>query len=132
MAPIFRPCSWAKATRSGSRAIDPSSFMISQITPGRVEAGHAGDVDGRLGVAGADQHAAVLGHQREDVARRDDVVHALGRVDGDGDGVGPVVGGDAGGDALAGLDGDGEGGAVAGLVVAGHRRQAQLRARARR
>jgi hypothetical protein len=33
MVPIFRPCSWAKATRSGSRAIDPSSFMISQITP---------------------------------------------------------------------------------------------------
>ena len=28
---------WAKATRSGSRAMVPSSFMISQITPGRVE-----------------------------------------------------------------------------------------------
>ncbi len=27
------PCSWEKATRSGSRAMVPSSFMISQITP---------------------------------------------------------------------------------------------------
>ena len=33
MVPILRPCRWAKATRSGSRAIVPSSFMISQITP---------------------------------------------------------------------------------------------------
>ena len=33
MVPIFSPCRWAKATRSGSRLIVPSSFMISQITP---------------------------------------------------------------------------------------------------
>ena len=33
MVPIFSPWRWAKATRSGSRAIVPSSFMISQITP---------------------------------------------------------------------------------------------------
>ncbi len=32
MVPIFRPCSRAKRSRSGSRAIVPSSFMISQIT----------------------------------------------------------------------------------------------------
>ena len=32
IAPIFSPCSWAKATRSGIRAIVPSSFMTSQIT----------------------------------------------------------------------------------------------------
>ena len=44
----------------------------------------------------------------------------------DGHGVGPVVGGNAGGHPLARLDGDGERGAVARLVVAGHRRQAQL------
>ena len=46
----------------------PSSFMISQITPGRVEAGEPGEVDRRLGLAGALEHAAVLGPQREDVA----------------------------------------------------------------
>ena len=36
MVPIFSPCSWAKATRSGIRAISPSSLMISQITPAGV------------------------------------------------------------------------------------------------
>ena len=33
MVPTLSPCRWAKATRSGSRAMVPSSFMISQITP---------------------------------------------------------------------------------------------------
>ena len=33
MVPILRPCSAAKPIRSGSRAMLPSSFMISQITP---------------------------------------------------------------------------------------------------
>ena len=33
MVPIFSPCFWAKATRSGSRAMLPSSRMISQMTP---------------------------------------------------------------------------------------------------
>ncbi len=47
-------------------------------------------------------------------------------VDGGGDGAGAVVGGDAGGDALARFDGDGEGGAVARLVLARHVLQAQL------
>ena len=31
--PIFRPWRWAKATRSGRRAIVPSSFITSQMTP---------------------------------------------------------------------------------------------------
>ena len=38
---------------------------IEQIT---VEAGEAGDVDRRLGVASADQNAAGPGDEREDVA----------------------------------------------------------------
>ena len=45
--------------------------MISQITPGRDQAGEAGEVDARLGLAGALEHAAVLGLQREDVAGLD-------------------------------------------------------------
>ncbi len=32
MVPIFRPCSRANSTRSGRRAMVPSSFMISQMT----------------------------------------------------------------------------------------------------
>ena len=39
---------------------------------GRGQAGEAGEVDSRLGVAGALEHAAVFGLQREDVARLDD------------------------------------------------------------
>ena len=58
---------------------------------GGIEPGKPRDIDGRLGMAGADQHAAVLGDQREDVARRHDVAVVLGRIDGDGDGVGAVV-----------------------------------------
>ena len=54
----------------------PSSFMISQITPDGVEPGEAGDVDRRLGMAGAHQRAALARHQREDVAGGDDVVAA--------------------------------------------------------
>ena len=56
------------------RAIVPSSFMISQITPDGLSPASRDDVDRRLGMAGADQHAAVAGDQREDMAGRDDVV----------------------------------------------------------
>jgi hypothetical protein len=93
---------------------------------GRVQARHAADVDRGLRMACADQDAAVLGDQGEDVARRNHIVGILRGIYRDRDGVGPVVGGDAGGDPLAGLDGDGERRAVARLVVGGHRRQAQL------
>ena len=62
----------------------------------RIEAGEPGDVHGGLGVAGAHEHAAVLGHQRENMARGHDVPEVLGGVDGDGDGVGAVMRRDAG------------------------------------
>ena len=100
--------------------------MISQITPAGRQAGHAADIDRRLGMAGADQNAAVARDQREDVARRDDVVGALGRIGGHLHGAGAVGGGDAGRHALARLDRDGEGRAHALAVFGGHRRQAQL------
>ena len=50
----------------------------------------------------------------------------LGGVDGRGDGAGAVVRGDAGGDAFAGFDRNGEGRAVARLVLARHVLEAQL------
>ena len=52
----------------------PSSFMISQITDGRLEAGQSGEVAAGFGVAGAHQHAAVPRGDRKDVAGLDDVV----------------------------------------------------------
>jgi hypothetical protein len=73
IVPIFSPCFCAKATRSGSRAIVPSSFMISQITPDGVEAGEPGHVHRGLGMARAHQHAAGAGAEREDMPGRRDV-----------------------------------------------------------
>ena len=74
----------------------------------RREPRQAGQVDGGLGLPGALEHPALLGLQREDVAGLDEVTGAGGRVDRGLDRAGTVVGGDAGGDALAGLDRDGE------------------------
>ena len=48
--------------------------MISQITPDGIESGQPRDVDGRLGVAGADQHAAFARDERKDMSGGDDVV----------------------------------------------------------
>ena len=76
-----------------------------------VEPGEAREIDRRLGVAGAHQHAAVLGDQRKHVAGRHDVAIVLGRIDGDRDGVGAVMRGDAGRDPFPRLDRHGEGGA---------------------
>ncbi len=46
----------------------PSSFMISQITAAGLQPAMRGQVAAGLGVAGAHQHAAIDGLQREDVA----------------------------------------------------------------
>jgi hypothetical protein len=71
---------------------------------GRVQAGDARQVHGRLGLAGAHQHAAVTRAQREDVARAAPGRRA--RVFGiDGPATVRAIGGrDAGGRALLGLD----------------------------
>ena len=61
---VLRQNSWS----CGTRDMVPSSFMISQMTRGRVEAGDAREVDAGFGLAGADEHAAVARAQREDVA----------------------------------------------------------------
>ena len=50
--------------------------MISQITAAGMQPGEAREVDAGLGLAGALQHAAGLGLQREDVAGLDEVVRA--------------------------------------------------------
>ena len=77
---------------------------------------------------GPGQHAAGLGHQGKDVARLDDVRGFGVGAHGGAHGQGPVIGGDSGGDALGGLDGDGEVGAVAVFGVGDHQRQIQLTA----
>ncbi len=87
------------------------------------KAGKAGDVHRCLGMAGADQGTAIARHQREDMARGDDIPAVEFRIDGDRYGAGAVRRRDAGGDTLARLDGDREGGFVPGAVRLAHHRQ---------
>ena len=77
-------------------------------------------------MAGANEHAALARDEWEDVPRRDDVLMRLVRIDGRGDGERAVVGRDARRNAFLGLDGYGEGRAVAGTVVARHQLEAEL------
>ncbi len=85
-----------------------------------LEAGKPRQVDGGLGVAGAAQDAAGDGLQREHVAGADEVARRRLVVGQQLHGAGAVEGADAGGDAFAGVHGDGEGGAVAVALVQRH------------
>src|SRR5581483_6756753 len=93
---------------------------------GRVQAGHAGEVDGGLGVAGPLEHATLAVAQGEDVARAGQVAGAGGRVDERLDGCRTVGGGDARGGAVAVVDGDRERGALRLGVGAHHQRQLEV------
>ncbi len=93
---------------------------------GRLQPGQHRQVDPGLGVAGAGQHAAGLGDQREDVAGLVQVRRPRIGSDRGADGVGAVGGGDAGGHALGGLDADREVGLELRGVGAHHRRQPEL------
>ena len=99
--------------------------MISQRTADGIEPREPHQVAARLGVTRAHEHAAVLGDQRKDVAGLHDVVGRCVGPRGDLHGARAVGRGDAGGDALGGLDRDREIGAVDRAVVGGHRRQPQ-------
>ena len=92
----------------------------------RLQAGHPGQVDGGLGVAGPAQHPAVLGAQRNDVAGPGEVVGDAGRVGEQPHRGGAVGRRDSGADAIFRVDGDGVGGAVLVLVHRVHRQQAEL------
>jgi hypothetical protein len=93
---------------------------------GRVEPGHAGEVDGRLGVARPLQDAPLPVAEGEDVAGTGEVPWLRGRVDERLHGGGAVEGRDAGGRAVAVVDRDGEGGPVALGVLVDHERQVEL------
>ena len=123
---ILRPCSaqnFDEVGHAGHGAVVIHDFADDA---GGDEAGHAGEIDGGFGLAGADEHAALAGAEREDVAGAGEIVRGGAGVDGDFDGVGAVGGGDAGGDAFAGLDGFGKGGAEARGVLLGHGAEAEV------
>jgi len=96
--------------------------------PGRLQPGEGGEVDGRLGLSGALEHAPLAGAQREDVPRAEQVLRPGRRIDRGEDGGGAVGGGDAGRHLAAGLDRDREGGAEGGGVVLHHQRQVEVAA----
>ena len=103
----------------------PSSRMISQMTPLGLRPARRETSTAGFGMAGADQHAARLGDQREDMPGRNQRVRPVRRIDRDRDGPRPVGGADPGRNAFLRLDRDGEGGFVAAAVVVGHRLQAE-------
>ena len=89
------------------------------------EIGHPGQVHRGLGVTGAAQDATLLGAQRDHVAGAGEVVGGGGRIGEQPHRRGAVGGTDTGADALAGVNGDGVGGAVLVLVHRVHRRQTE-------
>ena len=124
IVPIFRPCVWPNSIRSGRRDRAVVLHALADHRRRR-EPRHRREVAAGLGVAGAHEHAAVLGLQREDMAWLHQVaglgIAAHRRLDG-----ARAVGcGDPGGHAFGGLDGDGECGAVARAVAARHGRQTE-------
>ena len=114
------------STRSGSAGHRAVVAHDLADHAGRVEAGEPREIDGGLGLAGALQHAARPRPERLDVARLDEVVAVLGRVDRYVDRARAVVRRDAGRDALTRLDRVHEGRAERCLVVLGHRAEAEL------
>ena len=78
-------------------------------------------------MARAHQHAAVLGDQREDMAGPDEVGGAHIAVGKSAHRVGALLGRDAGGQAVADVDRDGEGGAERRIVLRHHRIEPQAR-----
>ena len=79
MVQIFSWCFFANFNSSGSRAIVPSSFMISQMHADGTAAGEMHEIHGGLGVAGALEHAAGLGAQRKNVAGLHEIIRHGGR-----------------------------------------------------
>ena len=94
---------------------------------GGIEARQAREVDRGLGVAAALEHAARLGAQRKDVAGLDEVAGLRFRVGEQADRLRAVLGADAGGDVVRGVDGDGEVGFEALAVVEHHAVEAEPR-----
>ena len=109
------------------RAAHHRAVVIDQFADRRhrLDPGEPAEIDRRLGMARAHQHPAILGDQREDVPRPDKIGAAGIAVRQVADRRGAVLGGNAGGGAVAIVDRNGKGGAVDRVIVGDHRRQVQ-------
>ena len=90
---------------------------------GGLESRHAHEVDGGFRMAGAAEHPAGNGAEREDVAGLHEVVDGGLRVRQGAYGQGAFPGADAGGDVMGRIHGDGEGGGHVFPVDGGHERE---------
>jgi hypothetical protein len=113
-----------RRARSQLVAVGPVAGLVEDFAQhaGRMEAGHAGQVDGRFGVAGAAEYTALLGHERLDVAGAGEVGRLARGVAEGLDRAGPFGGGDAGLDRTM-VDRHCVIGAERGRVLADHQRQ---------
>ncbi len=91
----------------------------------RRQSGELAEIDARLGMARAHQHAAVPGDEREHVARPDEIAGAHVAVGERAHRVAALLGRNAGGHAVLHVDRNGECGAERRLVRSHHRRQMQ-------
>ena len=125
MVPMLRPCSLAKTSSSGRRAIVPSGFMISTMTAAgarpamRAKSTPASVWPARL-------RTARFGNKREDMARLLDVPWRGVRRHGLQDGVRALCRADSWPDLLGGIDRYGEIGLMLGPVIPDHQRYVQL------
>ena len=109
-----------RAARDGAVVIDEFRDDAD-----RRQAGEFAEVDGRFRMAGAHQHPALAGDQREDVAGTDEIGGAdiaVGKV---AHGQRAVVGRNTGRGAVFEIDADGEGRGMGRIIVGHHRRQAE-------
>ena len=104
----------------------PSSFITSQITPRRVEARDARQVDRGLGLTGALQNATLRGAQGEHVPRARQVAGNGRGIDGRLHSGAAVGGRDTGGNAAPGFDRYAEGRVVLRRVLRNHQRYFEL------
>ena len=58
----------------------------------RLEPGHAGQVDGGLGMTGPAEHPAFFGDQRKEVPGADEIARLAGRIEDGQDRGGPLLG----------------------------------------
>ncbi len=93
---------------------------------GGIHPGRPGDVHGGFGLTRPLQDAAVSSLEGKDVSRAGKVGGGCPGIDGDFDRVGAVLGGNAGGDTVLGVDGNRESGLETGGVLGDHQREVQL------
>ena len=118
-------CFCAKAATSGPRITVPSSFISSASTPTGGNLRQPAKIDAGLGMAGAHQHAALARDQRKHMAGPHEIGGAAVVVGERAHGVAALLGRDAGGQPMAHVDRDGEGGAERRVVLRHHRIEMQ-------